>query len=377
MGLSPAGLPEPVRIALVGTGVQAIPPVGYGGVERTIAEFAAALRAAGHDPVILNRVRHGRSLDEYLFSLSVPGMVREARVEIVHASTPVVGNRLALVGIPYVYTTHSRHWFERTGARQRFGFWLERRAVRRAHATVALTERLRDAIGQAVPGVASRVRVIPIGVDTERFRPDPSARTGRVALGVGVVRPMKRWELAAAAAKEAGWTFRLVGPTPDPEYARRLRAVGPSVELLGEVMDDELRREYARADVLLHPSRVEILAGAVLQGLSAGLPVLGAFPVASLVEDGRTGWTAPSGADDAEVGRFLAERLRDLANHELRARLSGEARRVASERYSWASVVRSHEELYATVAGGRPGRRLPDDETLGRDGERPPLGVVR
>ncbi|MCI4332981.1 MAG: glycosyltransferase family 4 protein [Thermoplasmata archaeon] len=343
-----------MRIALVGTGVQAIPPVGYGGVERTIAEYADALRAAGHDPVVLNRVRHGRSLDEYLFSLSVPGMVRDARVDVVHASTPVVANRLALARIPFVYTTHSRHWFERAGARQRFGFWLERRAVRDARATVALTERLRDAIDRTVPGVASHVRVIPIGVDAERFRPDPSARTGRVALGVGVVRPMKRWELAAAAAIEAGWTFRLVGPTPDPEYAQRLRAIGPSVELLGEVMDDELRREYARSDVLLHPSRVEILAGAVLQGLSAGLPVLGAFPVAPLVDDGRTGWTAPSGASDAEIGRFLSLRLRELANDELRARFSAEARRVAGARFSWAAVVQAHLELYESVVGSRP-----------------------
>jgi glycosyltransferase involved in cell wall biosynthesis len=341
-----------VRIALVGTGVQAIPPVGYGGVERSIAEFADALRAAGHEPVVLNRVRHGRSLDEYLFSLSVPGMVREAHVDVVHASTPVVGNRLALAGIPYVYTTHSRHWFERAGARQRFGFWLERRAVRGARATVALTERLREEIDRAIPGVAQRLRVIPIGVDTERFRPDPGARTGRVALGVGVVRPMKRWELAAAAAKEAGWTFRLVGPTPDPDYAQRLRALGPSIELLGEVMDDELRREYARSDVLLHPSRVEILAGAVLQGLSAGLPVLGAAPIASLVEAGRTGWTAPEGSADGAIGRFLTERLRELANDELRSRLSAEARRVAGERFSWSAVVRAHVGLYESVVGG-------------------------
>jgi glycosyltransferase involved in cell wall biosynthesis len=344
-----------VRVALVGTGVQSIPPVGYGGVERTISEFATALRVAGHDPVVLNRVRHGRSLDEYLFSLSVPGMVRSADAEVVHASTPVVANRLALAGMPYVYTTHSRHWFERAGARERFGFWLERRAVRKARATVALTPTLRGVISQMLPEAAGRLSVVPIGVDTEAFRPDPAARTGRVALGVGVVRPMKRWELAAEAAHNAGWTFRLVGPTPDPAYAERLRAIGPSVELLGEVMDDELRREYARADVLLHPSRVEILAGTVLQGLSAGLPVLGAAPVASLVENGTTGWTAPSGASDPEIAQFLTARLGELADSRLRLRLSEEARRVASSRFSWSAVVAAHVRIYESVRG--PGVR--------------------
>ncbi|MCI4362402.1 MAG: glycosyltransferase family 4 protein, partial [Thermoplasmata archaeon] len=136
----------------------------------------------------------------------------------------------------------------------------------------------------------------------------------------------------------------------------RLRTIGPSVELLGEVMDDELRREYARADVLLHPSRVELLAGAVLQGLSAGLPVLGAAPIASLVEDGKTGWTAPAGASDAEIGRFLAVRLRELVEPTLRTRLSEEARRVASSRFSWPAVVAAHERVYETVRSGRPRR---------------------
>jgi glycosyltransferase involved in cell wall biosynthesis len=338
-----------VRIALVGTGVQAIPPVGYGGVERTIAEFAAALRTAGHDPVILNRVRHGRSVDEYLFALSVPALVRAAHADVVHASTPVVANRLALANVPFVYTSHSRHWFERSGARQRFGYWLERRAVGRAGATVALTRRLRDEMNRTVPSARERVTVIPIGVDTHRFRPDPARRTGRVALGVGVVQPMKRWELAATAARTAGWKFRLVGPTPDRAYADRLRGAGPGVELLGELTDDDLRREYAGADVLLHPSRVEILAGAVLQGLSAGLPVLGADPVAGLVDPGETGWTSPPDASPAAIVTFFSDHLRILADADVRARMAAVARTTAETEYSWGAVARAHLPLYAKV----------------------------
>jgi glycosyltransferase involved in cell wall biosynthesis len=338
-----------VRIALVGTGVQPIPPVGYGGVERTIAEYAEALRAAGHDPVILNRVRHGRSIDEYRFSLSVPSLVRDVRADVVHASTPVVANRLALAKIPFAYTSHSRHWFEREGFRQKFGYWLERRAAARARVTVALTEALRAEIARSVPAAHERLVVIPIGVDTERFRPDPSARTGRVALGVGVVQPMKRWEVAARASAGAGWTFRLAGPTPNPGYAASLRALGPQVELLGELTEDELRAEYARADVLLHPSRVEVLAGAVLQGLASGLPVVGAAPVASLVEDGTTGWTSAKGVEGAALQQFFVDRLRALADPVAREPMAAAARSSAIARFSWAQVVRTHLAVYATA----------------------------
>ncbi len=355
-GLSCCRVGLDVRIALVGTGVQAIPPVGYGGVERTIAEYADALRTAGHDPVVLNRVRHGRSLDEYLFALSVAGLVRSSAADVVHASTPVVANRLALAKIPYFYTTHSRHWFDRSGARERFGYWLERRAVARARRTVALTSGLRDEMARVVPGARDRLAVIPIGVDTDRFRPDPDARTGRVALGVGIVRPMKRWELAATAAQEAGWSFRLVGPTPDREYADRIRSLGDRVELLGELTEDELRREYARADVLLHPSRVEVLAGAVLQGLSAGLPAVGAEPIASLIAPGVTGWTAPPGSPDPAIGAFLLDRLRTLSDAGVRGRMGIAARAVAQAQYSWASVVAAHLTLYAAAVPPGAGR---------------------
>ena len=116
---------------LLGTGVQPDPPTVYGGVERSIAELHRALVAAGAEVVLLQRLRRGRSIDEYWFARELPGLLRGVDYDAVHAATPVVGNRLAGIGRPYVYTTHSRHWFWRQGLRHRWGFFLERRAVRR------------------------------------------------------------------------------------------------------------------------------------------------------------------------------------------------------------------------------------------------------
>ncbi|HKV89888.1 MAG TPA: glycosyltransferase, partial [Thermoplasmata archaeon] len=190
-----------------------------------------------------------------------------------------------------------------------------------------------------------------IGVDTDRFRPAPDGRTGRAALGVGVVARLKRWEIAARAARDAGWSFRLVGPTPDGPYAEELRSLGPGVELLGEVTDEELRKEFGRADVLLHPSRVEVLAGTVLQGLASALPVLGAEPVADLVEPGVTGWTTPARAPDDEVYGSFVEWLGRLSDPQLRRTMGAAARISAETRFSWESVVRAHVTLYEDVFG--------------------------
>jgi glycosyltransferase involved in cell wall biosynthesis len=339
-----------VHIVLVGTGVLPIPPSGYGGVERTIAELATALRAAGHTVTIVNEVRRGRTIDEYWFAVGLPRAIRALRGDVVHASTPVVANRLAWAGIPFAYTSHSRHWFERTSARHRWGLYLERRAVRRSIAPVALTDRLRAEIARRVPSSAHSLRVIPIGVDPERFRPDWSARTGARAIGVGVVRPFKRWELAAAALRGTGISLRIVGPAPDAEYAQQVRAAGDAVEISGEISEDDLRHALAESDLMVHPSRVELLAGAVVQGLSAGLPILGAAPVADLVEPG-CGACAPESLNEEQIVAFLRARALEYASDPGRRRRDGEAARaVAERRFSWARVAEAHGAMYEEMA---------------------------
>jgi glycosyltransferase involved in cell wall biosynthesis len=340
-----------VRVLLLGTGIQPIPPTGYGGVERTLAEYSVALRAAGHEPVLIHKVRRRRSSDEYRFALALPRLLRGVEADILHASTPVVANRLAWMGRPYVFTSHSRHWFTLRGARQRWGFYLERRAVARSAATVALTEeiaaRMRAGLGPRLPALHP---VIPIGVDADRFRPEWGARTGRRALGVGVVAPVKRWELAARALRGSGVGLRIAGPQPDPSYARAVKSAGEDVTLLGEVSDAELAQEYAQSDFLVHPSSAEILSGTVLQALAAGLPVLGAAPVAPLVPEGRAGWCAGPSATPGEIEALLRRRSGELANDAgMRHRMGEAGRSWALEQFSWPSVVARHIALYEAV----------------------------
>ena len=341
-----------MRVCLVGTGVHAIPPPGYGGVERTIAEYARALRAEGHEAVIVNEVRGERSLDEYRFALHLPHRLRQVDFDVLHASSPVVANRLAFLGEPFVYTTPSRHWFDRSGFRAHWGFWLERRAVRRADATVALTRRLRDQIERETGGSGPRRLVeIPIGVDTDRFRPAWDRRTGGRALGVGVVRPFKRWEVAARALRGTGFSLTIAGPTPDPGYAREVLAAGERVDLVGEVDEEKLSRLYAESDLLVHPSRVELLAGVVLQGLASGLPVLGAEPVQELIDDGVTG-RATSSNEDAEVERVFHDSALAFSRDPTRLRVMGEAARgEAIARFGWPAVVDRHIALYRELPG--------------------------
>jgi len=340
-----------VRVVLIGGGVYPIPPTGYGGTERFIADLAEALRRAGHEPTIVNQVRRGRQRDEYPFAWHLPRLLRPLAYDVLHANSPVVGNRLAGRGIPYVYSTHSRHWFYRDRWTHRIGYWLERRAVRRASAAIALTDRVAAAMRTNAGPTRRPVEVIPFGVDLERFRPSWSERDGTVALGVGVVAPFKRWELAAAALQGTGLRLTIVGPTPDAEYAARVRSAGDHVTLTGEVSGDELAQRFASSDLLVHPSAVELLPGVVVQGLAAGLPVLGGPVLEGIVEPERTGWTVP----DADLGAFalgLRARAIELARDAgLRRRMGDAARATAESRFSWPSVVERYVAVYRSVAG--------------------------
>ena len=340
-----------MRIALIGGGVQPIPPPGYGGVERTLSELAAALVTLGHEVVIVNRVRHRRMRDEYPFAWELPRLLRAERYDVLHANTPVVANRLAWGGLPYVYTTHSRHWYYRERLSHRWGYWLERRAVRRAAAFIALTQPLAETVRAAVRPPLPPTRVVPIGVDTERFAPRWERRSGRRAFGVGVVAPFKRWHLAAEALRGTGIELAIAGPIVSPAYAAEVRASGDSVLLLGEVPQEELERRFAESDYLVHPSAVEILPGVVLEGLSAGLPVIGGGTIRGIVEEDVTGWSLPDEPRALVAG--LRDRIRALLAHEDRRRAMGEAaRRSAETRYAWTRVAEEHFEVYRTVARG-------------------------
>ena len=335
-----------MRVVLVGTGVEPIPPSGYGGVERTIAELQRALQSAGEEVTVLHQAVGGR-LGEYRFALGLLGLLRAVPHDVVHASTPVVANRLALAGIPFVYTSHSRHWFLVRGPTQRWGRWLERRAVRDATIAIALTDRVRGRMEAMVPSRRrAELRVVPIGVDPTQFRPGTALGDPTVALGVGAVIPAKRWELAGRALAGTRVRLRIVGPVVDSEYGRTVVASGP-VELLGEMDSEGLTREYQASGFLLHPSAVELLSGVVLQAMASGLPVVGADPIAPVIDEGVTGFVAPPTATSDEIVDHLRRWSERLSSDEsLRRSVGSAARRAVEERFGWRPVAEAHRAIY-------------------------------
>ena len=125
--------------------------------------------------------------------------------------------------------------------------------------------------------------------------------------------------------------------------------------LLGTVADTELPAWYAAADVLAFPSTKEGWGLAVLEAMSAGLPVvtsdLAVFR--EYLQPGRDALLVP--VDDASA---LAAALASvLDDRPLAGSLRSAGRKVAA-RYSWARSAAEHQAIYARAGWTLSGRAI-------------------
>jgi phosphatidylinositol alpha-1,6-mannosyltransferase len=343
-----------VKVALLGSGVLPIPPPGWGAVERAIDGLSKGLHQLGIDVEVVNRVRGGRSIDEYRFALNMPSVLRRGKWDVLHASTPVIANAVATLGRDFVYTSHSRHWFGAHGTRERWGLYLERRACARAGRVIALTEEASAKISERLtPDRKKRVKVIPNGVDTNAFAPDWNARTGVRIIGVGAVHPRKRWHLAARAiASTKGAHLTIVGPVQDEDYAKSLKSLATrgKLELAGEETEEILVKRYSTSDIFLLPSGSELMSIAVMEAMASGLPVVGTTILSGEVEDGKTGFLTEEKGGEPEILRGLESRLTKLLENDgLRKRMGTAARAHAEENWAWPVVAAKVRDLYVEM----------------------------
>jgi glycosyltransferase involved in cell wall biosynthesis len=195
-----------------------------------------------------------------------------------------------------------------------------------------------------------RLAVLPLGVDTEFFHPDPAvaAVPGRL-LQVGLNRRDLDTLVAAYAALRAEddtLSLELVGcPELAPAFA------GLDGVLVADHLDDDgLRRAYREAQVLLLPLEEGGSSNALNEALACGLPVV-ATDLPNLVDYAEPPAVRLTPPGDAAA---MADACRGLLDDPAAwAEASGAARRWA-EGHDWAVVRDRLLALYATVLDDRP-----------------------
>lgn len=189
---------------------------------------------------------------------------------------------------------------------------------------------------------------VPNFVDAGRFQ--PGFTPGRDFVYVGRLAAYKGVATLLRAALRAGVALRIAGIGPDEARLRAHHAErGGAVEFLGHVSGGELHDLVRGARAVVLPSEMyENAPLAVLEAFALGKPVVGARigGIPELVEDGRTGWTFPSG--DAEALAQVMATVATMPDAEVESMGRTARRRVESD-YSLARYRDAMLHLYRTM----------------------------
>lgn len=232
-------------------------------------------------------------------------------------------------------------------------------AVRHAATCIAVSGALRDRLCElGVP--PDRVEVLPNGVDSERFRPEPQAvarerlglaAEGPVLVSVGNLVEVKRHALlvdafAALRRNLPSAQLAIVGDGPLREsLAARAAALGlgSALRLAGAVAQDELRWWYSAADLSVLVSSREGWPNVLLESMACGTPVL-ATRVGGVPEIVATPALGRVFDADSAVG------LADAMSGALEAPWDRRTIRAHAQSMSWESTSLRQADLFVRLA---------------------------
>src|SRR3954469_23865404 len=247
----------------------------------------------------------------------------------------------------------------------------QRAAILEPDVVLAVTEVWREILA-ADYGV--RAGVVPNGVDVARFAPGAGGRAAdlRASVGaadrplllaVGGLEPRKGSDSlvrALAAVRDRSGSAPLLAVLGGHSfqdyraYSDAVRASLPALGLelgrdvveVGTVPEEDMPSWYRAADALAFPSVKEGFGLAVLEAMSAGVPVVTSdLPVfREYLVPGRDALLVPVGDVEALAGALVAV----LADGRLRASLVAAGHELV-RRFTWAESARRHLEVYAAL----------------------------
>lgn len=225
-----------------------------------------------------------------------------------------------------------------------------RKILSKAKAVIANAEGLADLSRKADP---FPVGIIPNGVDTEFFKPNPSPKKKSEQtdfLFVGRFHPQKNLhvllEQISRLKQESNKPFQLhlVGSGPlETELKQHAIQLNLKDEIRwhGWLDKESLRDLHQRCHVFINPSHYEGLPNAVLEAMASGLLIVVSDIPGNLdlISNG-AGYVYPHQNTQAMFDQILS--AHEHPNHDF----AGAARKRAEEKYSWNIVARRYAALF-------------------------------
>ena len=201
-----------------------------------------------------------------------------------------------------------------------------------------------------------RMRLVPVGVDPDLFKPLPlvTRRPGRLITTASADVALKGLSyLLEAMAKlrtERDVTLTIIGK-PRPGHSMDLidsYGLAPHIEFVSGVSDERIVELYAEAEMAVVPSLYEGFSLPAIEAMCTGTPLVatdgGALPEVTGT-DGETVLQCPAGDKDA----LAATIARGLDDAELRARIGAAGRKRVLDRWTWKLCASQTVEQYREV----------------------------
>ncbi|MDZ7642054.1 MAG: glycosyltransferase [Desulfurivibrio sp.] len=331
-----------------------------GGVARSVSTFAADLRQAGQQVLVVAPTYEGEINDpadeshvlrvpaiqhfngsDFSVYLPLPGLVadklREFKPDIIHSHHPFLLGDVALRAarrqdLPIVFTHHTRyeqytHYvpFD-SEPLKRFVINLSTEYANLCSRVIAPSDGIKQLLAQR--GVTTPVTVLPTGIDLEllgggnrerwRQRYGIAADT-RVIGHLGRLAQEKNLPFLAEAAaaylqKDRQAVFVVAGNGEAEQEIREIFAtadLGERLIMPGIQQKDELADCYAAMDLFVFASRSETQGLVLAEAMAAGVPVVAmqATGVDDVVEEGGNGRILPATSTAAEFAAAIEEAL--------------------------------------------------------------------
>ena len=295
--------------------------------------------------------RTGRAPLDFSMQLNrYPQILLRAAPDVIHAQGGPGGVLLwKRLGAPLVYTAH--HTYRQAhgrGSLKRLLNGVEARSYRGAAMVLPVSRSTANALLEmGIP--ASRIEVLSNGVDAVDL-PGVEHEDGRVLFvsrlerekgvldAISVLQALTEADQRVHAVMVGGGSF-------EAEVRRAAHSSRGRIEYLGALGREALNREYARAAIVLMPSRFEGLGMVALEAQAAGTPVVG-FDVDGLRDAVGTGGVLVPGGDLSALRVAAIDLLNDPAR---RAEAGARGREVVLAEHSWDSIGARLEEIYRSV----------------------------
>jgi len=228
---------------------------------------------------------------------------------------------------------------------------MQARVARRLPRIVTVSRNSAGDIAREFGVAPGAISVIPVGVDTEVFRPPAAPRVpGRIVSVASSDSPIKGArvliEAVAKLATERDVELVMVGrPKEDGPVLRLIDqlSIGERVRFVSDLSDEALAQLLGSAEVAVVPSLYEGFSIPAVEAMACATPVVasraGALP--EVVAD--CGVLVKAG-DPGELARALDDLLDDPAR---RDRLGRAGRDRVSANYSWVHVAAATADVYA------------------------------